>query len=241
MKKAILETTANTTAMPLFGAEHMLPVLLLVLFVAFLAYFKTSSASQESQDKLGRGLAWVLFCSFPTYVALQLLDGSVSWNTALPLYPCPLASLAAPLLIRSKNTTLFNVIFYWVFTGALQAIITPEVKSSFPHYEYFYFWVGHLGLFCLLLFFLLIEDAKPDAVGMLPAFVWFNILMVISAIVNSLTGSNYYYLKEKPAVPTVLDYLGPWPWYIFGAEVVMLIQFSLSCAVSRLFKSREKS
>jgi len=238
MKKIVIEATANTTAMPLFGAEHLLPVLLLVLFIVFLAYLKKSSIPQASQDNLGRGLAWVLFFSFPTYVALQLLDGSVSWNTALPLYPCPLASLAAPLLIRSKNTTLFNVIFYWVFAGTLQAVITPEVKSTFPHYEYFYFWVCHAGLLGLLLFTLVIQDKEPTLRGVVSAFIWLNVFVVISAIVNSLLGSNYYYLSAKPTVPTLMDYLGPWPWYILGVETVALIQFVLSFGIFWVVKKK---
>ena len=105
---------SKSTVMPLFGVAHVLPILLLVLFVVFLAYVKKSSIDKTFQERLGHGLAWVLFLNYPLYVALQFFDGSITWATALPLYPCPMASLLAPLLVRSKNSTLFNVIFYWV-------------------------------------------------------------------------------------------------------------------------------
>jgi len=142
-----------------------------------------------------------------------------------------MASLLAPVLMRTKNKTLFNVMFYWVFAGTLQAVMTPEIKYSFPHYEYFYFWICHAGLLAFLSYTLVIQESEPNAKGVVIAFAWFNVFIVISAVVNGLTGSNYYYLKSKPLVPTLIDYLGPWPWYILGVEAVAFIQFWLSFAV----------
>ena len=229
---------STSTLMPLFGPAHLIPVLLLVLFVGFLVYAKKSSDEQGSHDRLGRILAWVIFFNFPIYVALQLLDGTITWDTALPLYPCPLASLMAPLLVRSNNRTFFNVIFYWVFAGTLQAVITPEVTSTFPHYQYFYFWICHAGLLGLLCFLLINQEREPTARGIIPAFAWFNVMVVISLVVNTLTGSNYYYLKAKPIVPSLMDYLGPWPWYILGVEGVALVFFSLSFGVFWVLKRK---
>jgi len=193
-----------------------------------LVYLKKSSSQELSQERIGRILAWVLFFNFPVYVALQLGEGSITWDTALPLYPCPLASFLAPLLVRTKNQTLFNVIFYWVFAGTLQAVITPEVTSTFPHFQYFYFWICHAGLLGLLGFLLINQEREPTMRGIIPAFAWFNVMIAISALVNTLVGTNYYYLKAKPLVPTLIDYLGPWPWYILGVEGVALVFFSLS-------------
>ena len=120
----------TSTMMPLFGASHLIPVFLLISFIGFLVYAKKSPMTRTAQSRLGNILAWVLFVNFPVYVGLQLMDGSITWQTALPLYPCPLASLMAPILVRSSNQKLFNVIFYWVFAGTLQAVITPEIYSS---------------------------------------------------------------------------------------------------------------
>jgi uncharacterized membrane protein YwaF len=38
--------------------------------------------------------------------------------------------------------------------------------------------------------------------------------------VNTLIGSNYLYTQGKLPTPSLLDYLGPWPWYLVWMEVI---------------------
>ena len=37
--------------------------------------------------------------------------------------------------------------------------------------------------------------------------------------------SNYFWLMNKPPAGSLLDLMGPWPWYIFVGEFVALIHF----------------
>ena len=238
MRNLLAEGATPATPMPLFGAAHLLPVLLLVVFVVFLVDVKKSSFTQSFRTRLGSGLAWMLSLNYLGYVVFGFFEGSLSWEESLPLYPCALSSVLAPVYWRSKNTTLFNLLFYWVFAGALQAVITPEVNSTFPSYEYFYFWVCHLGLFAFLFFLLIVEDEEPTLRGIGPAFGGFCVMIVLSSVTNHLTGANYYYLIEKPSVPSVMDYLGPWPVYIFGAIALSLVQFVLAFVGFRFLKTR---
>ena len=85
---------------------------------------------------------------------------------------------------------------------------------------------------------LIIKEAQPTLRGILPAFIVCNVLVSISAVTNVLLGTNYYYLSMKPSVPTVIDYLGPWPWYIVGMETVGLVQFFLSFALFWFVKNK---
>ena len=44
---------------------------------------------------------------------------------------------------------------------------------------------------------------------------------------NALTGGNYMFLRERPQTASLLDYMGPWPWYILGAGLLALALFAL--------------
>lgn len=35
-----------------------------------------------------------------------------------------------------------------------------------------------------------------------------------------MIGNNYLFVADKPDFPTLLDALGPWPWYILQLELV---------------------
>lgn len=238
MDSNLTTNAVEATPMSLFGIAHLVPLLLLTAFILGLWKYKVAYCPPKKRTQLGPFISWVLCFSFPAYVGLQFFKDSLTWDTALPLYPCPLASLLAPIVFRTKNQTLFDILFYWVFAGTLQAVITPEIKSTFPHYEYFYFWVCHGGLLAFLAVLIVAENRSPSKSGILTAFICLNALIAVAWLTNSLTGSNFFYLREKPVVPTLLDYLGPWPWYILGAQIVALTQFILSYWAFRAYRDR---
>jgi uncharacterized membrane protein YwaF len=46
-------------------------------------------------------------------------------------------------------------------------------------------------------------------------------------VVDGITGWNYGYLCRKPAETSLLDWLGPWPWYLLSLECIALGTFFL--------------
>jgi hypothetical integral membrane protein (TIGR02206 family) len=45
--------------------------------------------------------------------------------------------------------------------------------------------------------------------------------------VDYVTGGNYLFLRDLPPTRTLLDYLGPWPWYIVTLTVLAVTVFTL--------------
>ena len=46
-------------------------------------------------------------------------------------------------------------------------------------------------------------------------------------MVDVALDANYLFLCRKPAAPTLLDWLGPWPVYIAAADALALVAFLL--------------
>jgi hypothetical integral membrane protein (TIGR02206 family) len=52
-----------------------------------------------------------------------------------------------------------------------------------------------------------------------------NLYMAFIGLVNWLLGSNYMFIARKPDTPSLIDVLGPWPWYILSLEAIALVVF----------------
>ena len=106
-------------------------------------------------------------------------------------------------------------------------MLTPELFYPFPHYRFFHFFIAHIAIILACLFMTWIVGYRPTVKSIWRTFVYLNIYMTIILGVNALTNGNYLFLAYKPANPSLLDYLGPYPWYILSLEFVALAFFFL--------------
>ena len=60
------------------------------------------------------------------------------------------------------------------------------------------------------------------------AIIVVNAYLLFTGIINYMIGSNYFYTHHKPPPPTLLDVLGPWPWYILAVDGLAVVLFLLA-------------
>jgi uncharacterized membrane protein YwaF len=63
---------------------------------------------------------------------------------------------------------------------------------------------------------------------MLRTFMWLNLYLLLLIPVNLTLDANYFYLMEKPLNPSILDYFGPWPFYILVCEALAMGFFAIA-------------
>jgi uncharacterized membrane protein YwaF len=73
-------------------------------------------------------------------------------------------------------------------------------------------------------------------VGLKNSFIGLNLFLLISFLVNLLLDANYFWIMDKPPMGSLLDYMGPWPWYILTAEFLALVHFGLAYVLFLLIK-----
>jgi hypothetical integral membrane protein (TIGR02206 family) len=70
-----------------------------------------------------------------------------------------------------------------------------------------------------------VEGFRPTWKSMLKAALWMNVYALMIYFVNDAIGSNYLMVNAKPNVPSLLDLLPAWPWYILWMEIIGVIIF----------------
>ncbi|GGG89154.1 YwaF family protein [Paenibacillus radicis (ex Gao et al. 2016)] len=167
-------------------------------------------------------LAALLAACELSFQSWYVLTGN--WGVhALPLQLCSMMVLLAAVLLVKRNAKLGDVVFFLGILGALQALLTPNLDYSFPHFRYFHFYIAHIGIIAACLFWAAVERYRPSFKSAARAYVWLHLLAIPAAIVNTATGTtNFMFLARKPDTVSLLDLLGPWPWYLLQLELVVI-------------------
>ncbi|HQW26692.1 MAG TPA: hypothetical protein PLV75_12055, partial [Saprospiraceae bacterium] len=60
-------------------------------------------------------------------------------------------------------------------------------------------------------------------------------------MINQILSSNYGYTMQKPPGASILDLMGPWPWYILWGEFLMVFLYLLLLAPFLLWPPKPES
>lgn len=147
-----------------------------------------------------------------------------TWGVSysLPLYICDVGAFIGAAALLTRRPILVEITWYWALAGTLEGIFTPDHPIAFPSYDWFEFYLDHIGV-VLVAFWLVVGlglHPRPRAALRVVAVSAGFIALV--GLVDAVTGGDYDYLHAlKP--PGLLGLLGPWPWYVFGATAVGLL------------------
>jgi hypothetical integral membrane protein (TIGR02206 family) len=143
--------------------------------------------------------------------------------------------LAVALLLTQKKF-IYEILLFTGLLGASQALLTPYLNYDFPHFRFFHFFIIHAFLLIVPLYFTWIKGYRPTIYSLLKTMLFLNILIPFVMSVNKWTGGNYLYLSRKPNSASLLDLLGPYPWYILSLEGLALV---LSLLIWLLLREKE--
>jgi len=153
------------------------------------------------------------------------LGGRGDWSAAydLPLQLCDVAGFIAPLALWWRSPLLVELTYFWGLGGTIQALLTPDLKEHFPTYPYWQFYVAHGGVVVAALFLIVGLRLRPRA-GAVPRIFLITIAFTgVGALTDLVTGGNYMFLREPPSSGSLLNFMGPWPWYLVSGVVLALV------------------
>ncbi len=170
-----------------------------------------------------RALALLIFAGWAGEYVADIVLGTWTVRYDLPLQLTDAISVAAIVALWTRRALPVELAYFWSLTASLQATITPDLSETYPSVYYFTYFTYHIGAIAGACFLVLgcRLYPRPGAVGRVyAASLAFT---AIAALGDVITGGNYMFLSEKPEYSSLLNVLGPWPWYIASTIVLALV------------------
>lgn len=208
----------------MFSPSHLIAVLMIILIVVELAIFKGLIA-KINRRCFERSFALSLLLVEWLYYLWMYKTGKWTVSYSLPLELCSISLYASILLLWTGNKRLYPFVLFAGIGGALQAIVTPDLEVGFPHFRYFQFFYVHGGIIFTAFYFTWIKNNRPTLRDVFETMIVLNLFACLVFIINIIVSGNYMFLREKPKMGSLLDYLGSYPYYIISLEGIALLTF----------------
>ncbi len=218
-----------------FTLAHFMPILIAVGIIFLIHRFRDKIANSKSDKYFRYFLAFSLIISEMSYYWRLIGIPSLNPNPIdhLPITVCGWVAVFASYLLIGKSQTLFDISYFWAFSGSVFALITPTVISySGPtRFRYYQFWSEHLLIYIALFYMIFVHKMRPTIKSAVKAYIGFVILAIIAYFTNRMLGpgANYLFMAEPEETPSILDILPPnFILRIFVMASVITLMFALS-------------
>ena len=208
-----------TGPVPLFGRLHLALLAATVSIAVALPWLCRRGAMPARATRLIVGRA--LLANELGWWAFRYSHEGVHARN-LPLQLCDLTVWLSVAACLTARRGIAEFAYFAGIAGAGMALLTPDLWSPWPSYPAIYFFVAHGGIVIAvaLMAFGGMVRFRPGAV--LRSFGWLVAYAAAVGAFNAAFGTNFMYLCRKPASATLLDKLGPWPWYLLPAAAAGL-------------------
>ena len=204
----------ETPEFALFTPAHFAPILLMIAVILLTRRYADRLRQWKHEEGLRYFLAFALICSEMAYywrlVAIPELGPNPVDN--LPIAVCGWAAIFGSYMVIGKNQKLFDIIYFWLLSGSLFALLTPTpLTSSGPtRFRYWQFWTEHTFGYIAVFYMIFVHGMRPDRRSLVRSYVALLILTAIAYYTNRLIpGANYLYMARPESAPSVLDILPP--------------------------------
>jgi len=211
-----------------FTGEHY--AALIVGFAAMGGFLMAGKKGGASQRRATALLALINFSVYPlSLAAWSSVADPKSIENYLPLHMCDIAAMTAGIALVTRRPLFCTITYFWGLAATVQALITPALTLGYPSAPYFMFFVHHFVVVIAALYIPIVQGWRPKSPlwrSPIEAFGVSVIYLFFVLVVNHLTGSNFAFVSRPPDTATLINHLGPWPWYIFSLLGLALVLYS---------------
>jgi hypothetical integral membrane protein (TIGR02206 family) len=210
-----------------YSLSHWVVIVLMILISIVLILLARPAPEGKKSGILSWLLASVLILTMLTMLVHGIMIEPQKIEDLLPMHLCDWLGLLAPFALILRRQFFYEIIYFLGLAGTIQGVLTPDLAYGFPHLYFFTFFIAHCGIIIAVAYMTFGLKMRPYPISILRAFLFIQFYLCCAALVNFLLNTNFGYLREKPNNPSLLDHLGPWPWYLVNVEILTVFLFLL--------------
>jgi len=203
--------------LPIFGLVHLAILATVPAFAAFLVAAQRRSAAAAKGIRYG--LAILLCVTSVSYYVNFAVHGSRIFPDHMPLELCDDSLWLVIAALVTLKPAIFDVAYYWALAGASMSLLTPNMSSP-TTFIAIQFFADHGLIVAATLYLVWSGQARPRPGSVARAMVTLNIVAAFVGTFDYLFKTDYMFLRAKPTTVSLLNFLGPWPWYVLSCEMV---------------------
>ena len=218
-----------------FTLAHFLPILVTVIVIMLIWRFRSQIRTCRRESSFRYALAFALIISEMSYYWRLVGMPELGPNPIdhLPVTVCGWAVVFSSFMLVGKSQNLFDIVYFWLFSGSIFALITPTVitYTGPTRFRYYQFWAEHTLGYVAVFYLIFVHGMRPTVKSAVKSWVALAVLGVVAFCVNRYLGpgANYLFLAKPEDTPSVLDILPPnfaLRTFIMAAAVTALFALS---------------
>jgi hypothetical integral membrane protein (TIGR02206 family) len=209
----------------LFGPPHLAILACVALIGGGLGW--RCRRSRTAARWIRYGLATFLAVNEIIWYVYRVRVEGFRFPEGLPLNLCDATLWITVIAAYTLNPLAFDIVYYLGLAGAGMALLTPDLWTPGWSYPIVYFFLAHGVEVGTILTLVWGKLAAPRPGSWWRMMGVLNLYAVAVGAFDAIFKTNYMYLRHKPDSASPLDFLGPWPVYLLGGEVLALILFFL--------------
>ena len=196
-----------------FSFAHFLPIILVAAVIFLIYRFRDRIREATWEENLRYVLAFTLIITEMSYFWRLVGVPALNPNPVdhLPITVCGWAVILSSFMVVGKKQTLFDIVYFWLFSGTVFALITPTVISYTgpTRFRYYQFWLEHTMGYVAIFYMIFVHGMRPTLRSMGKSYLALGVLGIIAFFANRLIGpgANYLFLAKPEDTPSVLDIL----------------------------------
>ena len=198
-----------------FTFAHFAPILLMFVVILLIFRFREKLRTCKKEETIRYVLAFMMIISEMSYFWRLVGVPSLDPNPVdhLPMTVCGWSVIFCSFMVVGKNQTLFDIAYFWLFSGTIFALITPTVitYTGPTRYRYYQFWLEHTLGYVSIFYMINVHGMRPTIKSAVKSYVALIVLALIAYMANDMIGpgANYLFLAKPEDTPSILDILPP--------------------------------